>query len=398
MEDPMPDRKQKCQLPEPGVSPLALEPLGLYCHIPFCPTLCDFCSFSKQAPDRKAVRLFLEAMATEWQSIPLNGVPQTWFWGGGTPTLLHPDDLQCLGGLLRERVSLPAEWTVEVAPSTVNRRKLEVLREMGVSRISIGAQSFQPGLLKAMGRDHHPAQIHRTYQWAREVGFASVSLDLIFAVPGQTAAEWRKDLDSALELQPDHLSTYCLTFEEDTALWVRLQQGKIRRSLALEEELYRLTWDVLEDAGFEHYEVSNFARPGHACLHNQNTWRMHAWIGVGPSAASQWRGHRFQNPFDLEAWRNRVLPGMWRLPEDAIPLTPELLLSDALGFGLRTAEGVHPQALATRWGVEVPALVNRLLEIWTREGLLTESQGWFRPTREGLLRADHMAVEMLDAF
>jgi len=394
----MPDRKQKCPLPVEACAPPQSEPLGLYCHIPFCPTLCDFCSFYKQAPDRKAVRPFLEAMAREWQSLPLDEVPQTWFWGGGTPTLLHPDDLQSLGALFRERVPLPAEWTVEVAPSTVNRRKLQVLREMGVSRISIGAQSFQPELLKAMGRDHHPSQIQRTYQWAREVGFPSVNIDLIFAVPGQTASEWRRDLETALELQPDHLSTYCLTFEEDTALWVRLQEGKIRRSPAAEEELYRLTWDVLEDAGFEHYEVSNFARPGHACLHNQNTWRMHAWIGVGPSAASQWQGHRFQNPFDLEAWRNRVLPGRWQLPEDAIPLTPELLLCDALGFGLRTAEGVHPQELGTRWGVEMPPLVKRFLEIWTREGLLAQNQGRFCATREGLLRADHMAIEILGAF
>lgn len=398
MEDLVVDRKQKCPSAGPLVCPPSTEPLGLYCHVPFCPTLCEFCAFSKQGPDRRAVRIFLDAMDREWRSLPLDRTPQTWFWGGGTPTLLHPDDLQRLGTLFRDRLTLPDEWTVEVAPSTINRRKLEVLREMGVTRLSIGAQSFQPELLKAMGRDHHPAQIFRTYEWAREIGFASVNLDLIFAVPGQTDLEWRRDLQTAIGLQPDHVSTYCLTFEEDTALWVRLQQGKVRRSPAVEEDLYRLTWDLLEETGFEHYEVSNFARPGHACLHNQNTWRMHSWIGVGPSAASQWRGYRFQNPFDLKAWDQWVGPGAWRMPPGAIELTPAILLSDAMGFGLRTSEGIDSRALAARWEVEIPLTVERLLEVWTREELLVEREGSFRATREGLLRADRMALEILEAF
>ena len=147
--------------------------------------------------------------------------------------------------------------------------------------------------LDALGRQHTPAQIHRAYDLIRAKGFASVNIDLMFALPGQTEIQWRADLDEALRLAPDHLSTYCLTFEEDTALWVKLSQGKVKLDADKEALFYQHTWDYLATRGYLQYEVSNFARPGHTCRHNLNTWNMHEWVGLGPSAATQHNGWRF---------------------------------------------------------------------------------------------------------
>ncbi len=171
--------------------------------------------------------------------------------------------------------------------------RLAVLKDLGVTRVSLGVQSLQPALLEALGRRHTRAQVLRAYAAVRAAGFASVNLDLIFAIPGQTLAAWQADLDAALELQPDHLSTYCLTFEEDTALFVQLAQGRVRPDADAEAAFYTAAWERLGAAGYAQYEISNFARAGHACLHNMNTWRMAEWVGLGPSAVSQdagWRG------------------------------------------------------------------------------------------------------------
>lgn len=378
-------------------APQPPSPLGLYLHIPFCPTLCDFCSFDKNTPDRSQVQRFLETVATEWRSLEMPHPPETWFWGGGTPTLLSSDALLRLGSFFREALPLPTEWTVEAAPSTVNRRKLKILHELGVTRISIGGQSFDASLLRTMGRDHHPKQIHQSYQLAREIGFESVSLDLIFAVPGQSETALRRDLDTALELAPDHLSTYCLTFEEDTALWVRLHEGKIRRSEEAETKLYRIAWNHLREAGFEHYEVSNFARPGHRCHHNVNTWRMHDWIGLGPSAASQWRDFRYQNPPGLEAWSRQVKEGPIHPPPNAEPLSPDTLMTDAIIFGLRMAEGIDPPKLVQRFNTPLPEKCSHLFEAWERHGLIRKEGTRLLPTEDGMLLADRLGVEVLEA-
>jgi oxygen-independent coproporphyrinogen-3 oxidase len=158
-----------------------------------------------------------------------------------------------------------------MAPASVTEARLEALREIGVTRISMGAQSFQPALLDGLGRQHTREQIFRAYERIRAAEFASVNIDLMFALPGQDEAAWMTDLTEALALAPDHLSTYCLTFEEDTKLWVKLSKGQVKLDVEHEARLYETTWARLEAAGYGQYEISNFARPGHACVHNLNT-------------------------------------------------------------------------------------------------------------------------------
>lgn len=379
-----------------------IDSLGLYLHVPFCATRCDFCAFYEEAPRRPDIDRYLAAVEREarlWQDAANGQRPTTVFWGGGTPGLLPAKDLERLGLLMLDLCD-PVEWTIELAPSAVKADKLRVLRQLGLNRVSLGVQSFQPVLLEALGRRHQPAQIHRAYAMLRAEGFASVNLDLMFALPGQSRAQWQADLDAALVLAPDHLSTYCLTFEEDTALWAKLSQGRVKRDEAAEAELYRFTWEYLAAAGMAQYEISNFARPGHRCAHNLGIWHMGDWIGFGPSAASQWAGQRYRNPASINAWAKAVdkLPAY--LPaaphhEDRVPLSPSLRAIDALIFGLRLNEGVEEAWLKHLPEPEQQSL-RALFARLRAYGLMGEGQP-LRLSTEGRLRADAIGTEILSA-
>jgi oxygen-independent coproporphyrinogen-3 oxidase len=291
----------------------------------------------------------------------------------------------------------PIEWTVELAPSSVRADKLAALREAGVTRVSMGVQSFDPATLEALGRRHSVKQIRDAWELVRAAGFASVNLDLIFAVPGQDEARWEADLREAIRLGPEHLSTYCLTFEEDTAMFVKLSQGKVRIDRDLESRLYRRTWEVLANAGYAQYEVSNFARPGYECRHNLATWEMHEWRGYGPSAASQHGGRRWSNVADTVRWAEGIATGKPAI-EHVVELSPALLLCDALVFGLRMNRGVEPEALARRLGTELPQAFGALADKLAEEGLATWEAGRLALTDEGRLVADAVGLEVMDCL
>jgi len=378
------------------------SPVGLYVHVPFCASTCDFCAFYQTTPTRAGVEAYLHNIRRELALVRWRRPVNTVFWGGGTPGLLGPEDLQKLGDtVLAACGGTPSEWTVELAPASVSDARLAVLRALGVTRVSLGVQSFDPSLLDALGRQHTREQVFRAYERVREAGFSSVNLDLMFALPGQDEAAWLADLVQAVALAPDHLSTYCLTFEEDTKLWVKLSGGKVKLDPVLEARLYERTWDELAAAGYAQYEVSNFARPGHTCAHNLNTWNMHEWVGVGPSAAGQHDGWRGANPADLELWGQRVANGL-RMREDRVALTPGLLLEDALLFGLRLNGGVDLDALEARFGIpaglaEPRATLRRLAEqgLIEPESVLMSGEYAPRLTRRGRLLADGVGSELV---
>lgn len=376
----------------------APTPLGLYVHVPFCASTCDFCAFYQTVPTAGAVQGYLEGVAREAELVAWDHPVETVFWGGGTPGLLAPKDLAHLGEIVRARCGgRPAEWTVELAPASVTEARLDALKSAGVTRISLGVQSFQPSLLEALGRAHTREQIDRAYGRIRAAGFASVNLDLMFALPGQTADGWIADLDAAVALAPDHLSTYCLTFEEDTKLWVKLSQGQVKLDPEHEARLYETTWSRLGESGYAQYEVSNFARPGHACRHNVNTWRMHEWVGLGPSAASQHGGVRGSNIADLAKWRDDLSQGV-RQTEDRVVLTPELLAEDALIFGLRMNEGVDLGHWRTRAPQAPWTQVDELLAALVADGLVARAADRVRLTTAGRLVADSVGAEIMAAF
>ncbi len=376
--------------------------LGIYCHVPFCATTCDFCAFYQEKPRRGDIERYLAGIAEELKLCPPPRSPETMFWGGGTPGLLPAEDLYFLGNCFLDTIkSPPTEWTVELSPSVVKRDKLDVLKKLGVTRVSLGVQSFDTGTLAALGRQHSPKQIRAAWELICETGFRDKNIDLIFGTPGQGEARWLADLHEAVQLAPEHISTYCLTFEEDAALFVKLSGGKVKIDPECEAALYRKTWAFLNDAGFAQYEISNFAKSGHECIHNLNTWRMHEWLGYGPAAASQFSGKRFQNPASLNRW----LAGIDKKEpahEQSVALTPAILLSDALIFGLRMNEGVLPEQLAAQFDASLPAELKTLGERLAGEDWLNISGNagdtrW-QLTLEGRLRADAIGSAILEIF
>ncbi|PAZ03627.1 MAG: coproporphyrinogen III oxidase [Opitutia bacterium AMD-G3] len=369
---------------------------ALYLHVPFCASSCDFCSFYQEQPKRGEIDRYLTAIERELELHPPGRV-ETAFWGGGTPGLLPADDLRRLGHAMTRAAGRPNEWTVELAPSSVRADKLAALKEIGVTRVSMGVQSFDDVTLDALGRRHSPKQIMDAWELIQAAGFASRNLDLIFAIPGQDEQRWHEDLRRAIELQPDHLSTYCLTFEEDTAMFVKLSQGKVKIDRELEARLYRQTWEQLEANGYAQYETSNFARPGHACRHNLITWEMGAWIGFGPSSASQWGRRRWTNPANLDQWIQGIEAGAPVL-EQVKDLSATDLLCDALVFGLRLNAGVDPAALAKRFATPLPTRVTHLFESLHEEGLMETAGAHVRLTGEGRMRADAVGVAIIERF
>lgn len=372
--------------------------LGLYVHVPFCATTCDYCAFYQVRPEGDDFARYLETIAAELALVPRPMAARTVFWGGGTPGLLPPRELARLGALVREALAAdPVEWTVELAPTTVTPERLAALREVGVTRVSLGVQSLQPRLLAALGRRHARSHVLRAYERVRAAGFAAVNLDLIFAIPGQSDEDWRADLREAAALEPEHLSTYCLTFEEDTALFVKLSQGRVRIDPEREARFYEIAAEELGAAGYRGYEISNYARPGHQCIHNLNTWAMGEWLGFGPSAASQHAGWRYANASDLAAWTADVVAGR-RGTCDRVRLTPALLAADCLIFGLRCHHGVDETALRARFAGVAWSTWETLAARLVAEGLLERVGGRARLTARGRLVADAVGAAVLEVW
>lgn len=376
--------------------PLAL---GLYCHVPFCASTCDFCAFYQEKPRRGDLDRYLVAMDQEFALLPKNRTVDTVFWGGGTPGLLVAKDLERLGRSMLDHLDQsPKEWTIEMAPSTVKADKLSVLKDLGVTRVSMGVQSFNADLLDSLGRLHNPKQIYTAWERIQDAGFAQTNLDLIFAIPKQSLGQWEADVHEAARLNPDHISTYCLTFEEDTALYVKLAQGKIRIDEERELEFYKTGWALLEELGYAQYEISNFAKPGKECVHNLNTWRMQEWIGCGPSAASQFAGERYLRPANLELWVEGMTSGVPK-KEELVSLDDRILLADSVVFGLRMNEGIALDELKQRYPsagklVELKALLDRL----KKEHMLVNKEGVLRLTKKGRFLVDAIGTNVLDAM
>lgn len=377
-----------------GVSPVKLS---VYVHVPFCASTCDFCAFYQEKPRRQDLDRYLAAMDREFAQLPKDRVVDTVFWGGGTPGLLSAKDLERLGRSMLDNLSeAPKEWSIEMAPSTVKADKLEVLKALGVTRISMGVQSFHPELLDSLGRLHGPNQIYTAWERVEAAGFPQANLDLIFAIPNQSIEQWEADIREAARLGPTHLSTYCLTFEEDTALYVKLSQGKVSIDEDRELQFYERGWELLAELGYAQYEVSNFSRPEAECIHNVNTWRMQEWIGCGPSAASQYQNERYQRPANLDDWATAMEAG--KPPKtELVQLNDSMLFADALVFGLRMNAGCDLSVIASQYpNTKVAESLEPLLERMVTEGLLRREDQHLELTHAGRLLCDAIGSSILE--
>ena len=320
--------------------PLGIE--HLYVHIPFCPKICPYCSFYKEASDRNKVQGFLDALLIELDRFdPGRLSVQTIFFGGGTPSALSPSQLDFLLAGLRTHVDLTnlKEWTLEMNPATVSAEKASLLLSLGVNRISMGVQSWDSEILQRLGRVHSAAQARRSYDILRAAGFENVNLDLIFGVPGQSRGQWMETLRETVALGPNHISAYCLTYEEDTEFFRRFQTGEFRQNSNEDAEFFAATMDFLGEHGFEQYEISNYAQPERDCLHNLAYWHGKDYLGLGPSAFSTVGDHRWQNIADTQSYITRAALGdsTRAFEEHLEDATRE---SERIIFGLRTNDGI----------------------------------------------------------
>jgi oxygen-independent coproporphyrinogen-3 oxidase len=320
----------------------------------------------------------------------------TLFVGGGTPTHLAPDALERLLTIVGRWFPLEAggEFSVEANPVDVDPERVKVLAAHGVNRVSLGAQSFDAAKLRTLERDHSADTIASAVRLLRPV-IHSVSLDLIFGAPGEALAGWEADLECALALETDHISLYGLTFERGTAFWTRREKGQLTGvEESAEAAMYETAIDRLTSAGFEHYEVSNFARPGRRCRHNEVYWAAEPYFAAGPGAARYVGGRREVNHRSTTAWMDRVLAG--RSPvADAEELVPEDRAREALVLGLRRLDGVERRSFAERFGFEIDALGGSDLRRFVDQGWIADDGERLRLTRHGLLISDSLWPALL---
>ncbi|MCX7713065.1 MAG: radical SAM family heme chaperone HemW [Chthoniobacterales bacterium] len=313
----------------------------LYVHIPFCPKICPYCNFYKEGANRWKIPKFLDALILESRKIAHLVELETVFVGGGTPTALSSPQIQKLFLVFKQYLdfSKVSEWTIEINPATVSLEKARLLLELGVNRASLGVQSWDSSQLLTLGRVHTIFQAERSYNILRDAGFKNINIDLIFGIPGQTLKSWEKTLEKTCSLKPEHISAYALTYEEDTEFFFKLKNGIVQRDEDLEVRMFHLTQQYLEAAGYVGYEISNFAKEGFESKHNWAYWNGDEFLGLGPSAFSNFMGHRWQNIENTEEYTNRVHAGIDPKNFDEI-VDYEIKLREKIAFGLRTRVGV----------------------------------------------------------
>ncbi|MEO5912732.1 MAG: radical SAM family heme chaperone HemW [Luteolibacter sp.] len=318
----------------------------LYLHIPFCHRVCPYCSFYKHTPGSTSIGSFVDALAVETKQ-RLTTAPRTIYLGGGTPSMLSPSHLTRLFDALHETVNFSKldEVTMEANPATFDAAKARLFRELGVTRVSLGIQSFTPHVLEILGREHSVEQASESVGILREAGIPSINIDLMFSIPGQSKDDWKNTLEHAISLKPDHISAYNLTYEEDTAFFESLRRGEMRENEDHDAEFFHLADELLSAAGFDHYETSNYAKPGHHSTHNQGYWKGEDYLGLGPSAVSTLDGTRWKNVADTARYVSQV-QAIGNALTESETLDAEARRLERIALGLRTKEGISLDLLS----------------------------------------------------
>ncbi|WP_338440848.1 radical SAM family heme chaperone HemW [Synechococcus elongatus IITB4] len=389
-------------------------PIAAYLHIPFCRRRCFYCDFpisvvgDRLRGDQSGmIRQYVDALCQEIAATPVLGPAlQTIFFGGGTPSLLSPNQLDRILQALDRRfgIAATAEISIEMDPASFDRSQAIATRQLGFNRVSIGAQAFQDGLLECCGRTHRRVDIDRAVADVRAAGFENLSLDLISGLPGQTLADWQASLEAAIALEPTHLSAYDLVLEPETVFGKRYQPGD--RPLQADEQaaaMYQLTHATLEAAGFEHYEISNYARSGFQCRHNRVYWQNDSFYGFGVGATSALQGQRFSRPrrrADYFAWLET--PGAIAAAADTVSPDPADALAETLMLGLRLAEGLAWSSLEQQFGAEFLRSLQPVIQRYQQAGWLQWQGDRLSLTQpEGMLFSNQVLAslfERLDAI
>lgn len=374
----------------------AAQVRSVYVHAPFCPRRCNYCDFAVQISRHGDVESWLQAVGAEWLHLQNEGWAQigerldTLYVGGGTPSHLGPSAMDGLAGVLgRERLMSPdLEWTSEANPESFTHEVAEAWRAAGVNRISLGVQSFDETVLRWMGRLHGAEGARAAVATARDVGFENFSIDLIFGLPSRLKRDWARDLDSALELEPPHVSLYGLTVEPGTNLGRAVDEG---REVPLHEDRYRdeylLAAERLTGAGYAHYEVSNFARDGLVSRHNSTYWSGAPYLGLGNGAHSFVSPVRRWNLREWERYHRRALSGESAV-EESERLDAAAVRLEGVWLGLRTSRGLPFE--------ELDPSAHSMVKRWVSEGLARTDNDRVILTAEGWLVMDRLTVELDD--
>lgn len=368
---------------------------SVYIHVPFCKHRCGYCDFTLVAGRDELVPEYLRAMDLELPNVRGHAL-DTLYFGGGTPSHLEPDELDQLFRLVLKRfdISPTTEVTVEANPDGLTTDKIDVMQQHGVNRVSLGVQSFRDDVLKFLERDHRADDVEEVAERLRS-RIPNFSVDLIFAVPGQSLSEWRIAMEHAIALKPKHISTYGLTIEKGTAFWSRLQKGKFRQAPdELERDMYAAAMDDLPEAGFEQYEISNFARPGFRSRHNSVYWTGQPYEAFGPGAARFVNGCRQTNHRSVTSWLKRVLGGHSPVAESET-LSTEDRARELLVIGIRRCEGINKATFAQSTGMDVNDLVAGRLTEHIQAHMVHDSESTLKLTREGRFVADSIVVDLL---
>lgn len=370
----------------------------LYLHIPFCRTKCHYCSFNSHAHLDSLYPRYRQALIAEILSVKNEEtVLETLFIGGGTPTILHVEDLAALVETCRDRFGFKAgaEISLEANPESIDYRILTALREAGFNRVSIGIQSLDDKELKKLGRVHDAARAHRAVIDARRAGFDNLSIDLMYGLPGQTANSWRETLQGVLELDPRHLSAYQLTIEEHTTFHSLKAEGAL--ALPAEKsllEMDEITYELSKRAGFQQYEISNFAQPGYECRHNLNYWHNEEYHACGAGSVSYMDGVRERRVNDPLKYCEAVEQS-GDLIEEREELSTRDSFKETVVMGLRLVAGISERRLQRRYGLSFAKVYGDKIDGLVNRGLVSYDESWLILTEVGRRFANQVMAELV---
>lgn len=374
---------------------MSKKPTSAYVHIPFCTQICYYCDFSKVFIKNQPVDAYLEALIKEFESYQINSL-KTLYIGGGTPTAITAKQLDYLLSHLQQHLQLDQleEFTIEANPGDLTEDKIAVLRQSAVNRISLGVQTFNDEQLKQIGRSHTEAQIYATIASLKEAGFQNISIDLIYALPGQTMQQVKENVAKALALDIPHLSLYSLILEHHTVFMNKMRRGKLHLPTEdLEAEMFEYIISEMEASGFEHYEISNFTKPGFESRHNLMYWNNDEYFGCGAGASGYLNGIRYRNRVPIQHYLKAVADGNARLSEEV--LTKEEMMEEELFLGLRKKSGVSVSRFQEKFGLSFESRYGSVVRELQAQGLLVKDKDFVRMTKKGLFLGDSVAEKFI---
>ncbi|HAT4170316.1 TPA: oxygen-independent coproporphyrinogen III oxidase [Clostridium perfringens] len=365
-----------------------MDKISLYIHIPFCAQKCLYCDFPSFARKDHLRKAYIEALNKEIISLREkhnNLEINTIFIGGGTPSVLEADELECL---LKEVAKLnmakDIEYSMECNPGNLTEEKLEVMKKYGVNRISMGLQAKQDNLLKGLGRIHNYKTFKENFLLAKKVGFNNINVDLMFGLPNQRLNEWEETLREIISLEPAHISAYSLIIEEGTAFYNLYENYKLKLPTEEEErKMYHLAKKILEENGFNQYEISNYAKEGKECRHNLAYWNMDNWIGVGSAAASYINGKRIKNISSVEKYINSINEKREAV-EEIINNSKNDNMEEFMFMGLRKINGIDENEFKNRFSMNINDVYGEILNKYIDEGLLIRESGRIFLSEKGI--------------